>query len=74
MTNRYVIAPKHEKLGQVAPDWQRQLAAIAGVSVQGAAKHRAQFLADATALEKVRELFAADFLIEAVIERKPPDS
>lgn len=68
---KYVIAVKYDRTGAVPPGWQDQLAKIPGVKVEGAFGRRAQFLADSDAIQRVRQQFSDNFLIEEVAERAP---
>jgi len=68
---KYVIAVKHDRAASVSPDWLARLGNISGVSVEGGFGRRAQFLADAEAIERVRQEFTDDFLIEEASERSP---
>ena len=68
---RYVIAVRPDKRNEVPADWQKKLAAMDGVVVEGAAENRAQFLAGAETMLKVKSLFGEWCRIEETVERRP---
>jgi hypothetical protein len=69
----YILSPKR---GSNPPpeNWHQKLAAIEGVSLLGATPHQAQFLADATSVEKVRSEFGASYHLEEVATRGPQEA
>jgi hypothetical protein len=69
MSRRYVIAPKRQARGRVDASWQRLLAQVPGLSVQGATPHRTQVEADPQAIQEAARLLGEDFLIEELAER-----
>lgn len=68
---QYVVAVRHDRAANVPAGWQARLAAISGVSVQGATKNRAQFLASAETIPIVELLLGEDFIIEESLSRGP---
>lgn len=68
---QYVIAVRHDQAANVPADWQAQLAAVSGVSIQGATKNRAQFLASPETIPIVQSQLGEYFIIEESLARGP---
>ena len=68
---QYAIAVRHDQAANVPADWQARLAAIPGVSIQGATQTRAQFLADAETIPIVKSQLGEYFIIEESLSRGP---
>jgi hypothetical protein len=68
---QYVIAVRHNQTASVPADWQARLAAIPGVSIQGATQNRAQFLANAETIPVVKSQLGEYFIIEESLGRGP---
>jgi len=68
---RYVIAVRDDKRSEMPIDWQQRLAAIEGVSMEGATDHRAQFTAGPEALREVQSQFGECCHIEELAARGP---
>lgn len=68
---RFVIAVRNDKRESAPEDWQQILAAIEGVSVEGAAGNHAQFSAGEAALQRVVTRLGEWFRIEEVSQRGP---
>jgi hypothetical protein len=68
---QYAIAVRHDQAAYAPADWQAQLAAIPGVSIQGATKNHAQFLASAETILIVKSQLGEYFIIEEVLTRGP---
>jgi hypothetical protein len=66
--HRFVIAPKDPAASN---DLSARLAAIEGVTVEGAFGGRALIRATPEALERVRGELAGDFHIEPLVTRRP---
>jgi hypothetical protein len=63
-TKPYFVSVKHHKEGLISPNWQEQLGRIPGVSLRGSTRRRARILADTDIIERVRELFGENFIVE----------
>ena len=68
---QYAIAVRHDLAAYAPADWQAQLAAIPGVSIQGATANRAQFLASDETIPIVKSQLGEYFIIEEVMSRGP---
>jgi hypothetical protein len=68
---KYVIAVRYDKRSEMPTDWQQRLAAIEGVSIEGATNNRAEFVANPETLRKVESLFGECCHIEEAAERGP---
>lgn len=68
---RYVIAVRHDKRSEMPIDWQQRLAAIEGVSMEGATESRAQFTAGPEAIREVQSQFGECCHVEELAGRGP---
>jgi hypothetical protein len=68
---RYIIAPKRGAAVKVPVNWQQKLEQIAGVSLLGTSPNQIQILADAGAIERIREELGDCCHVEPVTQRDP---
>ena len=68
---QYAIAVRHGQAANVPADWQARLAAIPGVSIQGATQNRAQILASAETIPIVKSQLGEYFIVEESLARGP---
>jgi arginase family enzyme len=68
---KYVIAVRHDKRSEMPIDWQQRLAAIEGVSMEGATDNRAQFEAGPEAIREIQSQFGECCQIEELAGRGP---
>lgn len=67
----YFISVRRGKEALVSPDWQQQLRAIDGVTVQSVIRNRAHILVDDQAIERLRDKFGKTCHIEEQARRSP---
>lgn len=69
--NQYVIAVARRARVAIPGDWVAKISAIEGVVIEQQGEFSLRIRATSEVVQRVRDLFGADLIIEEPIERRP---